>query len=83
MPESDPLNTNLPTPDTLGGIYVRVEEKEDLTVLPGQIPVVLLPTTRESNGAGMPAQDPCLNICIEGEEGNPSAKAEAEGKENP
>jgi hypothetical protein len=58
----------LPPPEALGGINVRVEAEEDLTVVPGQIPPQRLPAGSQANGLGSPEQDSCLNICVEGEE---------------
>jgi hypothetical protein len=78
MSDSQPAPADLPTPETLGGIYVCVEAKEDLTVVPGQIPPTLLPAELEPNGTGMRRQDPCLNLCVGSEDMNRRPKPKSE-----
>jgi hypothetical protein len=70
VPEKQPIHSDRPTPEALGGIYVRVEEPEDLTILHGQIPLRQLPQGPLAIGAQSPKQDACLNIDVAGEECN-------------
>ena len=73
MADSQSFYPERPTPETLGGINIRVEEEEDLTIIPGQIPVLHLPSLPENTPAN-PRQDPCINVSVEGDETNISPK---------
>jgi hypothetical protein len=47
---SDAINFELPSPETLAGIYLCVEGEEDVTVRPRQIPPVQI-GSKPANGA--------------------------------
>ena len=47
---SEHIDFNLPSPETLAGIYVCIEGHEDLTVRPRQIQPISIDTQR-TNGA--------------------------------
>jgi hypothetical protein len=80
MADKESLHPDMPTPETLGGIYVCVEETEDLTVLPAQVPVHDLPTMPAPNGCRAPGQDPCLNLSVEAEEITIRSKTESKSE---